>query len=106
MTSEPELPTVEFSSGRRIAAGIGWGLLWGGGISVVIFPIFPTNFTLIFVICCIVLTTLTLGISLYWNAAREPCPSCGTIFTATPNGSRCPSCGQQVRASDRKMVLR
>jgi hypothetical protein len=106
MSSEPEVPTVEFPPTQRIFAGVVWGVLWGGGISVVIFPIFPTNFILIFLICCILLTTLTLGISLYWNAAREPCPSCGTIFTTTPNGSRCPSCGQQVRASDRKMVPR
>lgn len=106
MTQPTELESTDFPASRRIVAGVGWGLLWGGGISVVLFPILPTSTGLIFFLCVLVLTSITIGISLYWNAVRSPCPKCETIFTATPNGSQCPGCGQRVRASDGVMIER
>ncbi|AGY57521.1 hypothetical protein [Gloeobacter kilaueensis] len=107
MTSPTHPPeSTDFPAARRIAAGVGWGILWGGGISAVIFPLVGANLTLGLILATIIVVSVAMGISLYWNAAREPCPNCSTVFTATPNGSRCPNCGERVRAVERQMIRR
>ncbi|MBC8122595.1 MAG: hypothetical protein H7Y22_12235 [Gemmatimonadaceae bacterium] len=103
--SPPDPSELDFPNSKRILSGIGWGILWGGGIAVLIFPISAANTAVGLVLGLIIVTCIAAGISLYWNAAREPCPKCGTVFTATPNGGRCPNCGQRVRATERRMVV-
>ncbi|UFP93260.1 hypothetical protein [Gloeobacter morelensis] len=106
MTTQTPLPpeSTDYPASRRILAGVGWGVLWGGGIAAVIFPLVAANLTVGILLALIILIAIAMGISLHWNAAREPCPKCATVFTATPSGGRCPRCGERVRVVDRRMV--
>jgi hypothetical protein len=94
----------ELTTAKRILFGVGWGVLRGGAIAAIVFPITTGSIQIGFILAIVILTAVALGISLYWNAAQGPCPNCENILLATPSGSTCRNCGQKVIAEQRQLV--
>jgi hypothetical protein len=94
----------ELTTARRILFGVGWGVLRGGAIAAIVFPITTGSIQIGFILAIVILTAIGLGLSLYWNAAQGPCPNCETVLISTPSGATCRNCGQKVSAEDRQII--
>lgn len=92
---------------QKILLGFGWGFLWAAIISVALFVLLPIISPLMFLAIGFI-TILCVGVGVFLNlgAIRQPCPSCETVFTVMPTGSRCPNCGYCTSARELKTSVK